>query len=310
MTRFVGEKCIVCSEVFKEDETIVVCPECGTPYHRSCYDKEGRCISDDLHSSGKAWEPVKKKIADAIDERKCTRCGALNPPTGLFCDVCGTPLDKVVNSGDTVFNNQAQPPRAMPLNPFINPFGGISPDESIEGISATEIAIFLGQSTHYFLPQFKHLSTKKKVFSWNWGAFILNFFYAFYRRLNSFAIAAFVLLTMIQIPSTIVILDEYLTAMSTFSRNIDPILINKMLELSRVTTVIVFALRILIGGFFNWFYMKYTIRKIKLIKSRHQNKEEYHAALAKKGGTSFNGILLVIILQAIVFGLLLLTFIK
>ena len=41
---YTRKKCPICSEKFKADDDIVVCPKCGAPYHRSCYEKEGRCI--------------------------------------------------------------------------------------------------------------------------------------------------------------------------------------------------------------------------------------------------------------------------
>lgn len=37
---YTGKKCPICSEKFKADDDIVVCPKCGAPYHRSCYEKE------------------------------------------------------------------------------------------------------------------------------------------------------------------------------------------------------------------------------------------------------------------------------
>ena len=45
MANYTG-KCFSCGEVFKDGDDIVVCPECGTPYHRECYLKEGKCIND------------------------------------------------------------------------------------------------------------------------------------------------------------------------------------------------------------------------------------------------------------------------
>ena len=32
MADYTGKKCIVCGGVFSENDDIVVCPECGTPY--------------------------------------------------------------------------------------------------------------------------------------------------------------------------------------------------------------------------------------------------------------------------------------
>ena len=34
-------KCPVCGDTFKEDDDIVVCPQCGAPYHRACYQEKG-----------------------------------------------------------------------------------------------------------------------------------------------------------------------------------------------------------------------------------------------------------------------------
>ena len=39
--RFENQVCPVCEEKFKENDEIVVCPECGTPHHRDCYNNLG-----------------------------------------------------------------------------------------------------------------------------------------------------------------------------------------------------------------------------------------------------------------------------
>ena len=59
MNKFAGSKCIVCEKEFKEDDDIVICPDCGTPYHRECYAKNGKCINDELHQNGGEWQPEK-----------------------------------------------------------------------------------------------------------------------------------------------------------------------------------------------------------------------------------------------------------
>lgn len=32
-----GQHCPICGKEFCDGDDIVVCPECGTPYHRECY---------------------------------------------------------------------------------------------------------------------------------------------------------------------------------------------------------------------------------------------------------------------------------
>ena len=47
MPKYYGCPCEGCGEPLTLKDDIVVCPDCGAPYHRTCYEKLGRCI----HSS-------------------------------------------------------------------------------------------------------------------------------------------------------------------------------------------------------------------------------------------------------------------
>ena len=38
-------------------DDIVVCPDCGAPYHRACYEKQGGCVYADKHGTGFEWTP-------------------------------------------------------------------------------------------------------------------------------------------------------------------------------------------------------------------------------------------------------------
>lgn len=48
---FTEYKCPVCDKQFKKGDDVVVCPECGTPHHRECYEKEGHCHFADRHGA-------------------------------------------------------------------------------------------------------------------------------------------------------------------------------------------------------------------------------------------------------------------
>ena len=49
--------CPKCGQKFNENDDIVVCPECGTPEHRSCYLEEGNCVNLSLHGTDFSWQP-------------------------------------------------------------------------------------------------------------------------------------------------------------------------------------------------------------------------------------------------------------
>ena len=60
--KYYGAKCPVCKEKLDGKSDIAVCPDCGTPYHKECYLKVGHCVNDELHASGKSWEPEAAKL--------------------------------------------------------------------------------------------------------------------------------------------------------------------------------------------------------------------------------------------------------
>ena len=44
MPKYYGCPCEGCGKPLTLQDDIVVCPDCGAPYHRDCYEKLGRCI--------------------------------------------------------------------------------------------------------------------------------------------------------------------------------------------------------------------------------------------------------------------------
>ena len=57
MTRYTGNHCPVCEQAFTDTDDIVVCPDCGTPYHRDCWKKVGACMHRSEHAAGFEWQP-------------------------------------------------------------------------------------------------------------------------------------------------------------------------------------------------------------------------------------------------------------
>ncbi|MEE0240886.1 MAG: RING finger protein, partial [Ruminococcus sp.] len=45
MADYTGQSCFVCQKPFEPEDDVVVCPECGTPYHRACWQHYGHCIN-------------------------------------------------------------------------------------------------------------------------------------------------------------------------------------------------------------------------------------------------------------------------
>ena len=100
MNDYVGCVCSVCNKPFAAGDDIVVCPECGTPYHRACYQAAGGCVHEAQHAEGYAWQPQQHAQQAGGPQgqpaggapRVCPACGVQNRPGALFCENCGTPL--------------------------------------------------------------------------------------------------------------------------------------------------------------------------------------------------------------------------
>lgn len=88
---YIGNTCDGCFKAFGSDDDIVVCPECGTPQHRECYEKNNCCVNSDKHEQGFVWRPtVENREAPAVtvENISCPNCGALNPKGSTACRNC------------------------------------------------------------------------------------------------------------------------------------------------------------------------------------------------------------------------------
>lgn len=95
MVDYTGTKCPVCGKPFLKGDDIVVCPECGAPYHRACYQEAGKCIFSDKHGTGEVWQTPHVEAPNPEQETAdnlCPHCGNKNPHSSLFCSQCGYPL--------------------------------------------------------------------------------------------------------------------------------------------------------------------------------------------------------------------------
>ena len=183
MGRYSGQKCAVCSERFRDDADVVVCPVCGTPHHRQCWIDYGGCRNAGLHGTDFQWKPTAAASDHPdFDEKKdlgeiCPVCGRNNPQNTLFCPGCGTPLGK----------GQPRPgPSGTP--PFTSPFGSPYPPpfddrQTLRGIPVQEIAAIIKVNPFSYIQKFLKMERKKVPVSFNWAAFLFGPFWFIYRRM-------------------------------------------------------------------------------------------------------------------------------
>lgn len=134
--KYTGYTCAVCNQVFTDTDDVVTCPDCGTPFHRACYEKTGHCLFENQHGTMAPWTAENhvreggESSADSSMENGiiCPKCGQNNPADGLFCTKCGSPLGKTSPLPPTLFgipleNQSKTPPTQNPYAQNQNPYG-------------------------------------------------------------------------------------------------------------------------------------------------------------------------------------------
>ncbi|MDR0974766.1 MAG: zinc-ribbon domain-containing protein [Ruminococcus sp.] len=210
MDEFKGSKCIVCGNVFTDNDDIVVCPDCGTPYHRACYKSVGSCVNHELHESKGSWQPeVTEVIESETSDTLCTRCGKQNPENALFCEACGYPLNSIIKEVNGT-NEESEPEEIKDnfimyphLINYTDPCCGLNPDEEFDGVKVSEIADYVDKNTHYYIPIFKNFKTFGKHVSWNLSALLAPELYFANRKMILAALGALILRLIFLIPNVI-----------------------------------------------------------------------------------------------------------
>lgn len=324
MANYEGENCSKCGKPFQAGDDIVVCPDCGAPYHRACAKELKQCVYFDRHGTADAYKSKEQRDreraeaeaetarrVDGRGELRCSRCGTLNSADGLFCEVCGTPLKKQIdgqqaqNQRDEELHRQTSffgpgagvPFNTIPYNPYTTPFGGLNPDEEIDNVPVKDLAIFLGQNSHYFLPRFKQMKERNSN-TWNWSAFLLVHYYLFYRKLTWLGILMFALSAAMSIPALCSYYDAMLHA---FSPNSAAVFNEQTLfMLSAAANFINIGIRFFLGMFANRLYMNFVFRKIRRLREEYRDSPEYHSMLVKYGSVSAGLAIAAVVLTVVV----------
>ncbi len=210
---FYGLKCPACNTPLEKDDDIVVCPVCGAPHHRECYEEDGHCYFEEKHKDNFDYdEYIKEKQSNKADSNEnsgadngtdkaqsapdsviCGACGTKNPGTNFYCSRCGSAL----NSSNIPGRGQEGQPGygagnmgGMPFGPGVafDPMAGVNPDDVLDDeVTAGEAAKYVQKNTPYFIRVFKNISDCNKS-RFNFCAFLFTGGYMLYRKIYKLGI--------------------------------------------------------------------------------------------------------------------------
>lgn len=309
-----GAPCPLCGQILKQGDDVVVCPECGTPYHRSCYKERGSCIMEELHENGGEWvnpnlpkEPPKYVNQQTLSA--CPDCGHPNHVDNLRCENCGKHLQS--SRTDRPFERQYEEDMRIVEDyhhehPMAEAFGRIDLNSNIQKISVRDIIAFTQNNASYFVRLFKLMSMEVSASVFNWSALLFGPFYFLYRKMyNKGAMMLFLELAT-YLPSFAVAYHLMPQAIN------DPSLLQTMafdtsgigflMKLANLFSYIPWILHIYCGFTANKTYFKHSMSSLQQLSLQYAgNRPEMEKQILRRGGVSPAAVVLGIVSVAVLF---------
>lgn len=308
MYDFTGCECAICHQRFKLDSDIVVCPDCGTPYHRDCYHSLGYCKHRDAHSEDFAWQPPEQITRSNM--LACPRCGTENEKTDEYCKLCGLSLvtleDPTQQQSKRTVPPTQNPKQAAAFEMLKNglpPYGKpLNQNETFEDVPVAEWISYIGTASPTYLSTFQQMKLLKRKYSFSFSAMLFGPLYFFYRKAWDIALLFTAIAVVLNIPTFLAIL---VYSESTYAPAISE---NALDIISQVSVVLSWVVMMLRGLYGTYLYKMSSAKTIKKIKAKAKSAKEKAVLLQMYGGTSFAAVFLVlaaVFMLASVFGLLL-----
>ncbi len=300
--KYTGQVCSGCGKLMSENEDIVVCPVCGTPQHRECWEENGECVNAARHAEKFVWQPSEAhdepktestaSQGQSAEVQRCIACGGENSKNALTCVHCGSPIlsgPQAQNPFGPFFN------AASAANPFL--YGvTLDPESDIEGAKVKDIACYVQSNSSRYIHRFKEMSDKKKKLSFNWAAFLFGTHWFFYRKMWKVGLILLGLMLALNLAFTGINNDfidsyyEYIKLDSEVASNDEIIAArdkayNNMLKVMPMF-VLDGALTIAAGFLADPLYKRQTIKDVKKLREQFPENRAYEAISLKRGGTS------------------------
>ena len=268
--------CPVCNAKLFDDDDIVVCPICGAPHHRNCFNYEGHCHYESTHGTPEQW----------------------TMPTADKSENCNTQNEKFHDFDDSNPQSSQEMPFAQPI---LNFSVQDLEDEIDDNIKAKDVLFFTGSSGFRYLEVFKKQIRNKSAIGWNFIAFFFPELWLASRKMWFLAIP----ITLINIVlSTILnIIISPVTQAMNLSNSLSAI--NLLTETEQLIVVslglCIIAIGIFFGLFGDYIYRTFAFKKIRALKNDNTFSKE---DIASAGGCSLLNIVVMFFAQQAVANLL------
>ena len=267
MPKYYGCPCEGCGKPLTLQDDIVVCPDCGAPYHRTCYEKMGLCIHAPAHGAGYEW---KFPYQDA-QLRTCPTCGERTLRSENVCRCCGAalPPESAEQPNDRAAASAEQ-------NRDFD-YSRMYRDEMYRNFTEKVVdPVHRNVRAAFGKDELRH----SKI-SMSFSALLFGPFYFFYRKAWKPAFGFLAAELLLFIPTLISMMQ---TTGSPLTAGISA---STLVVLSRVMSLLSFALMLVRGLYGKWLYRRSAAARIRRIRAEFPDPEQRRAVLNAQGGVSF-----------------------
>ena len=291
MPKYYGCPCEGCGKPLTLRDDIVVCPDCGAPYHRDCYEKLGRCIHSAAHAAGYEWKfPYQESelcTCPACGERTlrseehCRCCGAVLPPEGAE-----EPADRSEDPGEGSFDyssfyRQFQETGTPSANPMKQAYeAAFGKEEAMDGIPCADWASYIGPASPAYMNTYCRMQLAHSKVSMSFSALLFGPFYFFYRKAWKPAFGFLAAELLLAVPTLLQLMQITGSTMAPALSD------STMALLARICSALSFLLMVVRGMYGKWLYRKSAAEKIKRIRAEFPDAAQRKAVLAAQGGVS------------------------
>ena len=292
---FEGNKCPYCGKVFLSTDDIVVCPECGTPHHRTCYMEHNSCANYDKHG-GFEWTSDKQDTTifpSAIDNVKdkeniCRYCGQINKPFSKYCSKCGN----LLNNSNTAF--------PLKESATVIEVEQISADAKIDGIPIRDWLVYLGPTSPSFIRTFLKQNDNNSKWGFSLGAFFFPVLYYLYYKIWDIAIIILLIDVLCNAPTILLQLKYPIASLIGMSAA-------KFSTIADILSYSYLAIILIISLFSKTIVRNKSSKKIKQIRRSCTNENDYNSLLVKKSCPNKIVVSIIIVIYIVSFLYLLFT---